>query len=916
MNENDTKEIFARLETLTSEDGHNELGALLKQLSLYHNGQCESPEGNKRKDFLGKIIKEIDNLASRITDDHTILVSVKNQKVLRTCFQLITSIGIAPCMIPGVGISLSKRCISAIFLPPATLSDEDKYELLVGCTDFFTRSYKIPVLKNIILTLHLSDYLASLIQLSFAPLKKPGIYENYTMSQERYAQLSVDRQKFVQTYNYLVTNCFQPILMKELLILQSVTNPSPPAFVKRIVSKEMNNRLLSPGGLLSLIRCFIESYNIDMGYEWKKIDMICKIVSCKHGSGSENDYLHNICSQLTQILCLNNTHYLTTAVACALSLSERYPQSAAVKQLMDEVFQAFDYNHLISKSDLPGTIILSSQEIEHNVNILHACMGTMKLNWPIELIMSKLYILFQLGVNATRSQELKIKIKHIILKCLSVCTKEQVLEQTKLFLFGLENNQKEKLLIEEFDAGLIIKYVKDVIEYPRNEALIYYLELFNSSTDNCFIESAFEAALNILVDISKKRGTRCNDDLLTLEDNPEIFDHSDQQYAIILQLLTEISASPKVMASLKKDVSPVMGFVEYFLVHNKASGNEECITIALVLLNTFLTATNSAKEFEKKITNLLPVLQKMSQDTSNLNHILCKEALSYMSSELPAKNTAFERAVSDVFDGLLPVRAHGIIELTRLIESRDPEALSKKHYIFCIFQDQLKDPDSYIYLSAINGISALGSHCTEDVLHVLCKEFLQVASQQNSPDSEDSLNKVAELRMKVGDIVVKVTKRLGEMAVVHKALLLNTMLCACRDDDPLVRTSALSNLAEIALVLNYKIGTIIYEVLLCIWSILETDKAIECRRAAVMVIASLLKGLGKDTLTELKENLLPVYRTLKNLYNDPSEDSILRLHAQLALEELNDIVRNFLMPELKREKHFTIVDTPEDVVFK
>lgn len=54
----------------------------------------------------------------------------------------------------------------------------------------------------------------------------------------------------------------------------------------------------------------------------------------------------------------------------------------------------------------------------------------------------------------------------------------------------------------------------------------------------------------------------------------------------------------------------------------------------------------------------------------------------------------------------------------------------------------------------------------------------------------------------------------GEMAVVHKALLLNTMLCACRDDDPLIRTSALSNLAEIALVLNYKIGTIIYEVCL------------------------------------------------------------------------------------------------------
>lgn len=52
----------------------------------------------------------------------------------------------------------------------------------------------------------------------------------------------------------------------------------------------------------------------------------------------------------------------------------------------------------------------------------------------------------------------------------------------------------------------------------------------------------------------------------------------------------------------------------------------------------------------------------------------------------------------------------------------------------------------------------------------------------------------------------------GEMAVVHKTILLNTMLCACRDEDPLIRSSALSNLAEIALVLHYKIGSIIYEV--------------------------------------------------------------------------------------------------------
>lgn len=77
-----------------------------------------------------------------------------------------------------------------------------------------------------------------------------------------------------------------------------------------------------------------------------------------------------------------------------------------------------------------------------------------------------------------------------------------------------------------------------------------------------------------------------------------------------------------------------------------------------------------------------------------------------------------------------------------------------------------------------------------------------------------------------------------------------------------------------------------------------------------MVIASLIKGLGKETLVELKENLLPIYRTLKSLYRDNNEDSILRLHAQLALEELNDVVNQFLFPELKIEKQIFVLDKP------
>ena len=55
----------------------------------------------------------------------------------------------------------------------------------------------------------------------------------------------------------------------------------------------------------------------------------------------------------------------------------------------------------------------------------------------------------------------------------------------------------------------------------------------------------------------------------------------------------------------------------------------------------------------------------------------------------------------------------------------------------------------------------------------------------------------------------------------------------------------------------------------------------------------MLKSLGND--------LVVLYRGLKHL-RDNDEDSVLRLHAQLALEEFDDVVQNVLFAKPKLEK--------------
>lgn len=90
---------------------------------------------------------------------------------------------------------------------------------------------------------------------------------------------------------------------------------------------------------------------------------------------------------------------------------------------------------------------------------------------------------------------------------------------------------------------------------------------------------------------------------------------------------------------------------------------------------------------------------------------------------------------------------------------------------------------------------------------------------------------------------------------------------------------------------------------------MKSDKAPECRRAAVLVATLLFRGLGRETLSNLTSDLVGLYRGLKHL-RDNDDDPVLRLHAQLALEEIDHIARDFLFAPAKLEKKLFVLDPP------
>jgi hypothetical protein len=97
--------------------------------------------------------------------------------------------------------------------------------------------FEQPSLRSLILVQHLGDLVASLAQLSFAPLKKPvasassssptasssGKQDNngeeFMMTPELWGRLQEERSYFKKCFLSLINKLYQPLIIRELILL-------------------------------------------------------------------------------------------------------------------------------------------------------------------------------------------------------------------------------------------------------------------------------------------------------------------------------------------------------------------------------------------------------------------------------------------------------------------------------------------------------------------------------------------------------------------------------------------------------------------------------------------------------------------------------------------------------------------------
>ncbi|XP_072752257.1 transport and Golgi organization protein 6 homolog [Anoplolepis gracilipes] len=880
---------------------------------------------NIRNQYLQTIIYMLRNIkeenAKRDTDA---LISVKQYCSVKIAVELIVSIGIIPFLLSGVGIDMAKLYPRALKIcqEEEELSCLEKYEQLCFSTHSLLELFDDLNLRPAVLS-QIGSLMAALLQLSHAPLAKPSNKvqpsnankQEFHMTTEEYQRLQNRQKEFHSKFNSLLNNCPQYICFRELMIILGMQNA--PKWLRRETQNYLIKILVQSNGVSSLIAAICED-DLDLGADWGKLETVSKLIAASHGKNAE-EYYKAVCPQILDLLSSGNTNHSSIIANCCIKALYDYNPDACRKYIIEVICAP-----LLTKEPY---IMKSEKEVEQCIDSLAKCflMEDAKFkHLPCTIILRVATPLFCL-YNTVRESAciLKMNLRRLLLKIL-----EEETTREKLYAAFLGHDTLSEFgdyVTAQFGptGGLQITDLNKNLKYEEVADTVF--ELVSIAKD--LSPSLFCYMLKFLSNINKSSYKVERHTVLETEDDK--IEHITIQLAAH-KLLSQLASTSTIQDAQVKNPTPLLSFIKslfdaYTKSYQDQMEESECemLYISLMLIKFLvekktMLEINLLKDFATFLENhrknsSLPIQLRSLIDevmacivTYNPNEksrVKSEERKHYQDMSInPTTSNKFDEAIKDLADPLLPVRAHGLITLTKMIESKDPCAVARKGIILRLFQENLKHEDSFVYLASINGLCALATAFPKEIIEILIPEYIDMP---NRADVEITV----ETRIKLGEILVKTTRTLGEMSVIHKNVLVNGFLCATRDADPLVRASSLSCLGELCKVLNFRLGNILIEILYCITCIIKSDKTPECRRAAVLVVTLLFRGLGRDTLNSLGSDLVDLYRGLKHL-RDNDDDPVLRLHAQLALEEIDHIVRDFLAAPPKLEKRIFLLDPP------
>ena len=402
------------------------------------------------------------------------------------------------------------------------------------------------------------------------------------------------------------------------------------------------------------------------------------------------------------LMSKNNKQGLVIAKCCIKALHDYKPDICRQK-IIHVVMEPFlvkpsaqNDSHLIKTEDEVSRCIANLCHLFITTDAEFKCLPLKQLTL-ITLPLFYLYTKTYKSVYVLRNQ-----VRELLLKILS----DKELRESIFSAFLSHNLYNHKDFGEKLcfrfgvNGGVEIASEPVSVEYDELADCLYYLVNKDGPLSFNLFTYLLKAspALNDGQNAQKGKLLECTADI----------EERIQKQITAVQLLTLLSSSNLVQEACIKNSEPLLEFIKVFfskIISNYENDkltyeqDSDILYISLMLIKIILTdrdVKESWKIFQdftasiRKQFDLTKIPERVILIFEEIENIIKKKGKLYSNyCDLSADNTRiseFEKALADLSDPLLPVRAHGIITLTKLIECRHPDVMMKKDFILCIFQ--------------------------------------------------------------------------------------------------------------------------------------------------------------------------------------------------------------------------------------
>ncbi|KAK2545612.1 Tango6, partial [Columba livia] len=791
---------------------------------------------------------------------------------------------------------------------------------------------------------HLGLLLAGLCVLGHGP---PALCEGVS---------EAERARCRETLRHILDRVYPPLAVRELLMLQGRHKQSPPApgegtklarapaWLRRLCGQLLSERLLRPSGVQAVVRGIMEGTGGGAGAEaaavdWRKCDVVAKILAaCPQQCLSLEEYYRLVCPQILDLLHIQDKmtarQFQRVATSTLLTMAREHPQLAEthlLQPLLAPLLRCAGTAEL-SVEDLPaGTVLVTEAELGTCVeDVLKVyVVGNDSSSLLLGSLQSVLGVVFSLYSFAKQNVSyLRSPCQEILLWFLEKSEREVSLAVLEGFA-GLSSSvcamhpQCQFRAGSEGGAAIVVEEPISLLELEQLRAaqgrnlLVLQLvaTLCESVSDTVFTNIAqvqeFVGAVLQRACASPARGPGAAAEAQTLAMAMGLVaamlggavQLQSGDFAVLQRLVPlleelsrtypepltqELATDLRIAICTHGACSPATVGAAAGSVLGKKPGMGAQTPAGVPGRALSLGGGHSGPPAPGKSSDK----QNMSREPSTTSPAPAPCATS------PAPGGLQELLVS-AYDPQPPGRAAALRHLASLIMQRDPEAFRLQEKLLEVFLENLQHEDAFVYLSAIQGVSLLSSEYPERILPILLAQY-GVPAQ----GTEDTAATVT--RMKLGEVLMRVTRALGDMVFRHREPLVQAFLRGARAPEGALRASSLSNLGELCQRLGFQLGPIVQEVTSCLTAIAKMDPEAEVRRAAVHVVVLLLRGLSDKATEVLRDVLRDLYRLLKHVVmTEP--DSATVLHTQLALEELDTVMRRVLFPPQTLEKKIVVL---------